>query len=328
MAIQASNYIWKNGELIPWHEATVHVLSHALHYGSSVFEGIRVYDTPTGPAAFRLDDHIDRLFDSARIHRMPMPFARSALLKACHRVVMANRLESAYLRPIVFRGYGGLGVVPDEDVATEVVVAAFCWGSYLGEEQMSRGVDVAVSSWQRPAPNTLPALAKAGGNYLSGALISAEARRHGYHEGIGLSVDGLISEGAGENLFLVRDGVLHTPPMAASILGGITRNSVLHLAADLGLKVREQHLPRELLYLADELFFTGTAAEITPIRSVDGITVRAGGRGPVTGALQEAFFGLFEGRTPDRHGWLTPMDAEISTPKAEEVDHAGALHTV
>ncbi|MGB0513288.1 MAG: branched-chain amino acid transaminase [Wenzhouxiangellaceae bacterium] len=308
MAIQESRYIWHNGHLKPWADATVHVLSHALHYGSSVFEGIRVYATPDGPAAFRLEEHIDRLFDSARIHRIPMPFDRATLLAACRDAVIENELDSAYLRPIVFRGYGGIGLVAGDDVATEVVVAAMYWGRYLGEDAMEHGVDAAISSWQRPAPNTIPTLAKAGGNYLSGSLISSEAKRHGYGEGIGLSVDGLVSEGAGENLFLVRDGTLLTPPVAASILGGITRDSVIRLADDLGIEVREQSMPREMLYLADELFFTGTAAEITPVRSVDGIEVRAGGRGPITAALQQRFFGLFDGTTPDRHGWLTRFE--------------------
>ena len=329
MAMQASKFIWKNGELIPWHEATVHVMSHALHYGSSVFEGIRVYATPDGPAGFRLPEHIDRLFDSARIHRIPMPYERAALLAACEQAVVANDLDSAYLRPIVFRGVGGLGLVAGDDVTTEVVVAAVSWGRYLGEEAMERGVDVAVTSWQRPAPNTVPALAKAGGNYLSGALISAEAKRHGYAEGIALATDGTISEGAGENLFLVRDGVLYTPPVAASILGGITRDAVLVMAADLGLEVREQTMPREMLYLADELFFTGTAAEITPIRSVDGIVARAGGRGPITAAMQDRFFGLFDGSTPDRHGWLTHFKSQAQaqaqtqaqTTKVQEMPH-------
>lgn len=320
MAIAESRYIWQNGRLKPWAEASVHVLSHALHYGSSVFEGIRVYATVDGPAAFRLEEHIDRLFDSARIHRIPMPFDRATLLDACCEAVIENELESAYIRPIVFRGYGGIGVVPDEDVVTEVVVAAMYWGRYLGEEAMERGVDAAVSSWQRPAPNTIPALAKAGGNYLSGSLISSEAKRHGYGEGIGLSIDGLVSEGAGENLFVVRDGKLLTPPVASSILGGITRDSVLKLAGDLGIEVREQPMPREMLYLADELFFTGTAAEITPVRSVDGITVRAGGRGPITAAIQQRFFGLFDGTTPDRHAWLTRFQPR-QRPNAEELPH-------
>ncbi len=330
MPINASKYIWKNGQLIDWEKATVHVLAHALHYGSSVFEGIRVYATPDGPAAFRLHDHIDRLFDSARIHRIPMPYDRDTLLHACRETVLANELESAYLRPIVFRGYGALGLVPGPDVETDVVVAAVSWGKYLGEEAMERGVDVAVASWNRPAPNTIPTLAKAGGNYLSGTLISAEAKRHGYGEGIALSADGLVSEGAGENLFVIRNGVILTPPVAASILGGITRDSVMHMARDLGFELREQAMPREMLYLADEMFFTGTAAEITPIRSVDGINVRCGGRGPITAALQQHFFGLFDYSTPDRYGWLdhykpAPTAAAPINPDAiaaEDTSHA------
>ena len=325
MAIQASKYIWKNGQLIDWADATVHVLSHALHYGSSVFEGIRVYRTPEGPAAFRLEEHIERLFDSARIHRIPMPFDAETLMQACCSVVLENGLEAAYLRPIVFRGYGSLGLVAGDDVATEVVVAAVSWGRYLGEEAMEQGVDAAVTSWQRPAPNTVPALAKAGGNYLSGALISGEAKRHGYGEGIALSHDGLISEGAGENLFLVRDGVLYTPPVAASILGGITRDTVIRLAGELGHRVVEQPMPREMLYLADEIFFTGTAAEITPVRSVDRITVRAGGRGPITGQLQDQFFGLFEGRHADRFGWLTHFSRQQSSLQEEFPHVANAV---
>ena len=325
MAIQESKYIWQNGRLVPWAEATVHVLSHALHYGSSVFEGIRVYATPDGPAAFRLEDHIDRLFDSARIHRIPMPFDRATLLAACRDAVVENELESAYIRPIVFRGYGGIGLVAGDDVATDVVVAAMHWGRYLGEDAMEQGVEAAISSWQRPAPNTIPTLAKAGGNYLSGSLISGEAKRHGYGEGIGLSVDGLVSEGAGENLFVVRDGKLLTPPVASSILGGITRDSVLALASDLDIEVREQSMPREMLYLADELFFTGTAAEITPVRSVDGITVRAGGRGPITAAIQQRFFGLFDGSTPDRHHWLTTFEPRQRTQEKEVPHVANAV---
>lgn len=317
MPINASKYIWKNGRFIDWEQATVHVLSHALHYGSSVFEGIRVYETPDGPAGFRLPEHIDRLFDSARIHRIPMVYDRDTLLSVCREAVLINGLASAYLRPIVFRGYGGLGLVPDGDVETDVVVAAVSFGRYLGEDAMERGVDAAVSSWNRPAPNTIPTLAKAGGNYLSGTLVSAEAKRHGYGEGIALSSDGLVSEGAGENLFVVRNGQLITPPVASSILSGITRDSILQMAADLDIPVREQSMPREFLYLADELFFTGTAAEITPIRSVDGITVRCGGRGPITEALQQRFFGLFDHSTPDTHGWLDHFAAARLEPEQQ-----------
>jgi branched-chain amino acid aminotransferase len=298
-----------------WHEATTHVMSHALHYGSSVFEGIRVYDTPDGPMAFRLAEHLERLLYSARVYRMPVEVDTVELMNICRQVVAANELESAYLRPVLYRGFGGLGVAASADTPVELAVAAIPWGAYLGEEGLEQGVDVCVSSWQRVAPNTIPAGAKAGGNYLSSQLISMEAKRLGFAEGIGLGSDGLVSEGAGENLFLVRDGVIHTPPAAASILGGLTRNSVIRLAEDLGYRVIEQALPREMLYLADELFFTGTAAEITPIRSVDGLKIGSGSRGPMTAALQQRFFGLFDGRTEDRHGWLTPM------AMTEEVAH-------
>lgn len=305
-----ARYIWHNGALKPWAEATVHVMAHGLHYGSAVFEGIRVYATPQGPQGFRLSDHIRRLFDSARIYRMPGAWSAGQILAACHQVVSANGFASAYLRPILYRGWGSLGVVPGAEVPVEAAVGAIEWGAYLGEAGREQGVDVCVSSWQRPAPNTTPSAAKAAGNYLSGQLISGEAKRHGYAEGIGLAVDGCLSEGAGENLFVVRDGSVYTPPQAASLLAGITRDTVIRLLEDLGLAVREQSLSRESLYLADELFLTGTAAEITPIRSVDGIAVRAGGRGPVTARLQELFFGLFDGSTPDQHGWLEPIRSE------------------
>lgn len=305
MTMKTSQYIWQNGTMKPWAEATVHVLSHALHYGSSVFEGVRAYQCRDGGTAiFRLQDHVRRLFDSARIHRIPMPFDEAAIVRACHGLIRDNGLRSAYLRPIAFRGYGGLGVVANETVPTDVVIAAFEWGAYLGENGMEEGVDAGVSSWQRPAPNTLPALAKAGGNYLSSQLIGAEAQRHGYADGIALNTNGTLSEGGGENLFLVHRGVLYTPSAETSILSGITRDTVITLARDRGLEVREQALPREMLYLADEAFFTGTAAEITPIRSVDGMSLPSEGRGPVTLALQQAFFGLFDGRTEDHHGWL------------------------
>jgi len=321
MPIQAPPYIWHNGEIKPWHEATVHVLSHALHYGSSVFEGIRVYDTPGGAVAFRLDDHLNRLHDSARIHRIPMRWSVAQLHDACRELIECNELDSAYLRPIVFRGYGELGICPGEDASTETAIAAVHWGAYLGEESLERGVDVCVSSWNRVAPNTIPAAAKAGGNYLSSQLISGEAKRLGFDEGIALAADGQLSEGAGENLFLVRHGTLYTPPQAASILAGITRDSVLQLARGMDIPCEEQTLPRESLYLADELFFTGTAAEITPIRSVDGIPVRCAGRGPITQRLQQAFFGLFDSSTEDRWGWLQSM----TTPEVRRGSTANAV---
>ena len=314
-----ARFIWHNGALKPWADATVHVMAHGLHYGSAVFEGVRVYATPDGPQGFRLTDHIRRLFDSARIYRMPETWQADQLLQACHEVVAANEFASAYLRPILYRGWGSLGVVPGDNVPVEAAVGAIEWGAYLGEAGREQGVDVCVSSWQRPAPNTTPSAAKAAGNYLSGQLISGEAKRHGYAEGIGLAVDGSLSEGAGENLFVIKDGTVYTPPQSASLLAGITRATVFVLLEDMGVKVREQTLSRESLYLADELFLTGTAAEITPIRSVDGITVRAGGRGPITARLQDLFFGLFDGTTPDRHGWLEPIRSS-----AREACHAVA----
>jgi branched-chain amino acid aminotransferase len=303
MPITPTKYIWFNGELVPWENATVHVMTHALHYGSSVFEGIRCYDTPKGPAIFRLTPHIRRLFDSAKIYRMPLTYSPGEIVEAAKLIVRENDLTDAYLRPLVWRGYGEIGVMPLKN-PTEIMIAAIKWGTYLGPEALEQGVDVCVSSWTRVAPNTLPAMAKSGGNYLSSQLIVMEARRMGYAEGIALDVSGNLSEGSGENLFVVYDGALLTPPITAALLPGITRASTMALARELGYEVREQVLPRELLYLADELFFTGTAAEITPIRSVDGITVGAGGRGPITAALQRAFFGLFNGETEDRWGWL------------------------
>jgi branched-chain amino acid aminotransferase len=307
MPINPTKYIWMNGELVPWESATVHVMSHALHYGSSVFEGIRAYSTPAGPAIFRLQPHLRRLFDSAKIYRMEIPYTAEQLSAACRAVVADNGLASAYLRPLAWRGYGSIGVNPLA-APVETMIAAIEWGAYLGEEALEQGVDVCVSSWTRLAPNTMPSMAKAGGNYLSSQLIVMEAARHGYAEGIALDVNGMLSEGSGENLFVIRDSVIFTPPVTAAILPGITRDTVLTLAREAGYEIREQNLPREALYLADELFFTGTAAEVSPIRSVDGITVGAGKRGPITTVLQQAFFGLFSGETEDKWGWLEPVN--------------------
>lgn len=308
MPIKTTEWIWHNGKLVPWQEARVHVMTHGLHYGSSVFEGIRVYATPDGPCVFRLAAHTRRMFDSAKVHRIEIPFTPDQINAACREVVLRNGLGSAYIRPIAFRGYGEIGLAPPKGHPVEVAVAAWEWGAYLGAEALEQGVDVCVSSWQRVAPNTIPALAKAGGNYLSSTLVSLEARERGFAEGIALAADGTVSEGAGENLFLVRDGVIYTPATAASILQGITRDSVIVLARELGLEIREQSLPRELLYVADEIFLTGTAAEITPVRSVDRLPVGDGRRGPLTRRLQEAFFGLFDGRTEDRWQWLEPLE--------------------
>jgi branched-chain amino acid aminotransferase len=310
MSFKGAKVIWMNGRMVPWEQATVHVMAHALHYGSSVFEGIRVYKTPDGPRVFRLTDHIQRLFNSAKIYRMPIPYGLDELVSVCKDVVLANKLlNGAYIRPIALRGYGDVGLAPKPDHPVDVAVAAWEWGAYLGADGLEQGVDVCVSSWQRVAPNTVPALAKAGGNYLSSQLISTEAKRLGFAEGIALSTDGTVSEGAGENLFLLRDGRLMTPPSTSSILTGITRDTVLRLASRLDIAVSEQSIPREMLYLADELFFTGTAAEITPVRSVDRIQIGAGRRGPITKKLQDAFFGLFNGSTVDSDGWLEGLDA-------------------
>ncbi|MEY4762520.1 MAG: hypothetical protein RLZZ200_2376 [Pseudomonadota bacterium] len=308
MPIPATKYIWFNGKLVPWESATTHVLSHALHYGSSVFEGVRAYPTPKGVIIFRLKEHTRRLFESAKIYRIAIPYTQDQINDACRQVVRENGLTNgAYLRPVVFRGYGEIGVAPKIDPPVETAIAAWEWGKYLGADSEENGVDVCVSSWQRVAPNTLPALAKAGGNYLSSQLISYEAKRLGFAEGIGLSPDGTVSEGAGENLFVIRDGVLYTPGLAHSVLNGITRDTVMQLARGLGYEVRETSIPREMLYIADEIFMTGTAAEVTPVRSVDRLEVGAGKRGPITKAIQETFFGLFNGTTPDPKGWLQPV---------------------
>ncbi len=300
-------YIWMNGELVHWDDAQIHVLSHVVHYGSSVFEGIRCYATANGPAIFRLSDHIRRLFDSAKIYRMPLPFSPAEIKAACKQIITANKLDSGYLRPIAYRSYGELGVDP-RGCPVEVAIAAMDWGKYLGDAAIDQGIDVCVSSWTRIAPNTLPAMAKAAANYMNSQLIKLEAIQHGYSEGIALDTEGYVSEGSGENIFLVRDGRLMTPPLSASVLPGITRDTVLTLAREQGLEVREERIPREALYIADELFFTGTAAEITPIRAVDQITVGEGRRGPVTATLQSAFFGLITGETPDKWGYFEPVN--------------------
>ncbi|MEG3156391.1 branched-chain amino acid transaminase [Lysobacter zhanggongensis] len=305
--MQYPEWIWHNGAIKRWEEATTHVMAHALHYGSSVFEGIRCYETPSGPAIFRLTDHNTRLYASARIYEMPMPYGLDEINAACREVVRRNGLTRAYLRPFAFRGLGGFGLSADTPV--EMSVGAWFMGPYLGPGALETGIDACVSSWQRFAPNTIPAGAKAGGNYLSGQLVAREARRLGFGEGIALASTGLLSEGAGENLFLVFNGTLHTTPVSAALLNGITRDSLIRLARDAGIEVVERDLPREYLYLCDELFMCGTAAEITPIRSVDGRQVGAGKPGPVTRRLQELFFGLFDGSTPDRYRWLEPLDA-------------------
>ncbi len=304
MAIEPVKSIWMNGELVPWKSATVHVLAHALHYGSSIFEGLRCYETPSGPAIFRLKAHIRRLFDSARAYRIPIPFSQDQISQACRDVIVDNDLSSAYIRPIVFRGTGSLAVLAPEDISVEVVIAAIKWGSFLGENALTNGIDVCVSSWHRTTSASNPILSKAGGHYLNSQLIAEDARRGGFAEAVVVNADGTISEGSAENIFIVRDGVLYTPPITASILCGITRDSVMQLARCLDIEVREQSLPRDFLYLADEMFLTGTAAEVTPVSSVDRIAVGSGEPGPLTKKIQHAFFGLFSGETHDEWNWL------------------------
>lgn len=302
-----TKYIWLNGELVEWDKAQVHVMTHALHYGTSVFEGIRAYETKDGTKILRLKEHIDRLFNSAKIYWMDVPYTKQEVMDACCKIMTSNGLKYGYLRPLVFVGNVGLGVMPKKDTV-DVMIGAMPWGAYLGEEGLKNGIDVCVSSWNRLAPNTIPTGAKAGGNYLSSLLIAREAHRNGFAEGIALSTEGYIAEGSGENVFIVRDGIIYTSPVTSSILPGITRDSIITMARDMGIEVREERLPREALYLADEVFFSGTAAEITPIRSVDRMTVGCGCRGPITEKLQNAFFDYVKGNVEDKYGWLTPVE--------------------
>ena len=303
--------IWRDGTLVSWEDATIHVMSHVVHYGSSVFEGVRCYETPQGPAVFRLRDHMRRLHDSCRIYRIPMRHSVDDLVQATLETVAANELRACYLRPVVVRTGEQMGVNPAA-TPVETFIIAWKWGAYLGHEALESGVDACVSSWRRPQPGSFPALAKAGGNYLMSQLTKMEAKSDGYAEGIMLDAFGWVSEGSGENLFLVRDGVLYTTPLASGILNGITRDTVAHVARDLGYEVREQIVPREMLYIADELFFTGTAAELTPIRSVDHIQVGEGRPGPVTRAIQERFLGIARGEVEDTRGWLTMVPEPAS----------------
>jgi branched-chain amino acid aminotransferase len=306
MAMQKADRIWLDGQLVPWDEATVHVAAHALHYGSTVFEGIRAYSFPEGPAIFCLEEHLDRLWASCKVYRMEIPFSRSGIRQAIMDTIQANGYNECYIRPIVYRGWGTFSLDP-RSCPTHVSIITVFMGKYLGDDALEKGVEVGFSSWQRMAPNTFPAAAKIGGQYINSQFIVMEAVDHGYAEGIALDINGHVSEGSGENIFVVRRGHIYTPPLASSILDGITRRCVLSLTADLGLDVREERIPREMLYLADEVFFCGTAAEITPIRSVDGIAVGNGRKGPITTQLMTAFFDIVEGRVPDRHGWLTPV---------------------
>ncbi|MDR3764874.1 MAG: branched-chain amino acid transaminase [Acidobacteriota bacterium] len=305
MPVQPTANIWHNGKLIPWNDATIHVMSHVVNYGSSVFEGVRCYELPSGPAIFRAQEHMQRLLDSAKIYRIPVPFTCQQWVDAMVATIAANRVWPCYIRPLIVRGYGELGVNPT-GVPTECYVANYAWGKYLvGAEDV--GVDVCVSSWTRLAPNTLPSMAKAGANYMNSQLIKMEAVANGYVEGIALDVNGYVSEGSGENLFLVRNGKLYTPPLGNSVLSGITRDSVITVARDLGIAVEEHIIPREMLYVCDELFFTGTAAEVSPIRSVDKIPVGDGSVGKITKAIRAELFGIFDGSKPDKHNWLTPV---------------------
>jgi len=308
--LKPSKFVWHNGELVPWADATVHVGTHVIHYGSSVFEGIRCYKTEQGSAVFRLNEHMRRLVDSAKIYRMPLDFDADDLSEAALETIRSNGMDHCYIRPLVYRGFHSLGVNP-MPCPVETVIMVWEWGAYLGEEALEAGVDVKVSTWNRLAPNTMPSLAKCGANYMNSQLIKMEALDQGFSEAIALSREGYVSEGSGENLFVIRDGIMFTPPLNASILNGITRDTVITLARDLGYEIREGNIPRELLYIADELFFTGTAAEITPIRSVDRVTVGAGRRGPITEHLQRHFFDLVKGKADDDYGWLTPVYEDV-----------------
>jgi branched-chain amino acid aminotransferase len=311
MAFSETGKVWMNGKLVDWKNATIHVASHVVHYGSGVFEGIRSYDSKKGANVFRLPEHMRRLMDSCRVYRMELGYTMQQLSDAVLETIRANNFKACYIRPLIYRGYAQLGVNP-MPCPVEVAVLVWEWDASLGDDALVKGIDVGVSSWTRIAPNTFPALAKATANYANSALIKMQATVDGYAEGIALDESGVISEGSGQNLFLVRDNVVYTPSLTSSILQGITRDSVLTLTRDLGLEVREQPLPREFLYLAEEAFFCGTAAEITPIRSIDKVPVGTGRRGPVTAALQERFFGLIKGDLPDEHNWLTPVGTPVA----------------
>jgi branched-chain amino acid aminotransferase len=312
MAIQKTEKIWHNGKLIAWDDARIHVMSHVIHYGSSVFEGVRCYSLPSGPAIFRAQEHAQRLLDSAKVYRIDVDYTRDEIVKAMSDVIANNGVWPCYLRPVILRGYGEAGVNPFNS-PTEVYVVNYPWGKYLGSDA-DTGCDVCVSSWTRLAPNTLPAMAKAGANYMNSQLIKMEAIINGYAEGIALDANGYVSEGSGENVFIVRNGVLQTAPLGNSVLPGITRDSVVQIARDLGIPLVEQMIPREMLYISDEAFFTGTAAEVTPIRSVDKISVGKGVTGPITKAIQKEFYAIVHGEKADRHQWLTPVPVRSKQP--------------
>jgi len=311
MPVQKTEKIWHNGKFIDWEDATVHVVAHVISYGSALFEGIRCYETAGGPAIFRLKEHTRRLIDSSRIYRIEVPYSLDDLMQAQLELVRINKLPSCYLRPIVLRGYGEVGVNPFKS-PIDVYIACWPWGAYLGEEALEKGVDVCISSWNRMAPNTLPAMAKSAANYMNAQLIKMEAIINGYVEGIALDRSGLVSEGSGENLFIVRQGKVITPPLSNSVLPGITRDSVFTLAEDLGIPVLEQAIPREMLYIADEVFLVGTATEITPVCSIDRIKIAGGEPGPITKKLQKEFFALLKGQKPDRHHWLTLVKQPVT----------------
>ncbi len=304
MALPKSKFIWMNGKFVRWDDAKIHILSHVIHYGSSVFEGIRCYKTPKGPAVFRLKEHMDRLFNSAKIYRMEIPYTKQKVTRVCLETIEKNEMKECYIRPVVYRGYGELGVNPF-NCPVDVIVAVWKWGKYLGPGALTDGVDVMVSSWNRMAPNTFPAMAKAGGNYLNSQLVKMEALKYGFTEGIVLDIFGFVSEGSGENIFVVKDDVLYTPPLGATILPGITRDAVIRIAERLKIKVIQDMFLREFLYIADEVFFTGSAAEITPIRSIDKNIIGKGKRGPITKTLQDSLLGITTGKMRDRWGWLT-----------------------
>ena len=312
--LTATEWIWRDGEFVAWQDATVHVLAHSMQFGSSVFEGVRCYDTPQGPAIFRLEDHLQRLINSCRIYRMEVPYGVDELVAACCELVERNGLRSCYIRPMVLRGFGAAGMVPF-DSPVEVYLPCWPWGTYLGEGALENGVDTCVSSWHRVAPNTIPSIAKVAGNYLGGQLIKMEALANGFDEAIALGTDGMVSEGSGQNVFVVHKGVVYTTPLNGTLLPGITRESIMTLAHDAGLEVRAQPLQREILYTADEIFLTGTASEVTPVRSVDRIKVGTGRAGEVTKQLQRTFLDLVHGRIEDRHGWLTFVHAERASAK-------------
>jgi len=307
MAFDESGKIWFNGNFVDWKDANLHVLSHVVHYGTSVFEGIRCYDTKNGPAIFRLQDHVKRLINSGKIYRMKIPYSIDDLSQAIVSTVKINNLKTCYIRPVVYRGYGELGIYP-RNCPVETVIAAWAWGKYLGENAIEEGVDVGISSWRRMAPDTMPNMAKAGSNYMNSQLVKMESVDNGYDEGIMLDYQGMVSEGSGENIFIVKDDILFTPPISSSLLPGLTRDAVITLAKELELEVREQQIPREMLYIADELFLTGTAAEVTPIRSVDKVMVGEGCRGEITRKIQETFFTVVNGKNKDKYGWLTYVE--------------------